>query len=134
MGELSWNPRVVNLIASNMRGPDEPLWLAGRPLEEFVVVNFTPADHLGDPAQPPLARVRRVRRRHRAAGVRRVPGPLARRARLRQDQVLPHSQRRAAQVNPTSFSTTASTSSPTAATVVLVGIRFAPVKADLSPV
>jgi diacylglycerol O-acyltransferase len=46
MGELSWNPRVVNLIASNMRGPDEPLSLAGRPLAEFVAVNFTPADHL----------------------------------------------------------------------------------------
>ncbi|TDV56188.1 wax ester/triacylglycerol synthase domain-containing protein [Actinophytocola oryzae] len=46
MGELSWNPHVVNLIASNMRGPDEPLSLAGRPLAEFVVVNFTPADHL----------------------------------------------------------------------------------------
>jgi len=46
MGELSWHPRVVNLIASNMRGPDDPLALAGRPLKSFVVVNFTPQDHL----------------------------------------------------------------------------------------
>jgi hypothetical protein len=45
IAELTFNPRLVNLIASGIPGPKNALDLAGRALTAFYAINFAPADH-----------------------------------------------------------------------------------------
>lgn len=43
--ELTFHPRLVNLIASGIPGPRQQLDLCGRPLTSFFAINYTPDRH-----------------------------------------------------------------------------------------